>query len=143
MKELHYILRQSKKFFYTQWDDAELIKCIDMLTNLTRQELVTLYTNRWVSHSKTLKKEIFKSLFSEQISKFKDKIKEMDTDKLIEELLNKKSGMVSTARRELRTRFLENVGEDRVKIALAFAESSIKDNKWVESQLKKELYGLG
>ncbi len=143
MEELNYILKQAKRFYYTNWDDSELKKCIDMLTDLPRQELITLYTNRWISHNKTLKKEIIKSLFPDRIGKLNDRIKEMDTEKLIEELLNKKSGMVSLARQELRRRYIENIEEDRTKIALAFAQSSSRDNNWLESQMRKELYGVG
>ena len=62
---------------------------------------------------------------------------------LIEELLNKKGGMVSLARQELRRRYIENDQEDKTKIALAFAQSSVRDNNWLESQMRKELYGIG
>ena len=67
----------------------------------------------------------------------------MDTDKLIEELLDKKGGMVSLARQELRRRYIEKTEEDRTKIALAFAQSSLRDNNWLESQMRKELFGVG
>ena len=140
MEELNYILKQG--FHYTNWDDSELKKCIDMLMDLTRQELITLYTSRWISHNKTLKEEIFKLLFSDKIGKLNDKIKEMDTDKLVEELLDKKGGMVSLARQELRRRYIEETEEDRTKIALAFAQSSLRDNNWLESQMRKELFGV-
>jgi len=143
MEEMNYILKQAKRFHYTNWDDSELKKCIDMLMDLTRQELITLYTSRWISHNKILKEEVFKLLFSDKIGKLKDKIKEMDTEKLIEELLDKKGGMVSLARQELRCRYIENDQEDKAKIALAFAQSSLRDNNWLESQMRKELYGVG
>ena len=129
MEELNYILKQAKRFHYTNWDDSELKKCIDMLMDLTRQELITLYTSRWISHNKTLKEEIFKLLFSDKIGKLNDKIKEMDTDKLL-------------ARQELRRRYIEETEEDRTKIALAFAQSSLRDNNWLESQMRKELFGV-
>ena len=143
MEKLDYILKQAKRFHYTKWDDSELKKCIDMLPDLNRSELVSLYTSRWISHNKTLKEEVFKLLFSDKIGKLNDKIKEMDTEKLIEELLNKKGGMVSKARQELRRRYIENDQEDKTKIALAFAQSSVRDNNWLESQMRKELYGVG
>ena len=133
MEESNYILKQAKRFHYTKWDDSELKKCIDLLPDLNRSELVSLYTSRWITGNKTLKEEIFKLLFSDKIGKQKDRIKEMETDKLIDELLDKKSGMVSLARQELRCRY----------IALAFAQSSLRDNNWLESQMRKELYGVG
>ena len=101
MEESNYILKQAKRFHYTKWDDSELKKCIDLLPDLNRSELVSLYTSRWITGNKTLKEEIFKLLFSDKIGKQKDRIKEMETDKLIDELLDKKSGMVSLARQEL------------------------------------------
>ena len=90
MEEMNYILKQTRRFHYTKWDDSELSKCIDMLPDLNWSELVSLYTSRWIAGNKTLKEEIFKLLFSDKIGKLKDKIKEMDTDKLIEEFLDKK-----------------------------------------------------
>jgi hypothetical protein len=143
MEELNYIIKQAKRFHYTNWDDSELKKCIGMLQDLNRSELVSLYTSRWISYNKTLNEEVFKLLFSDKIGKLNDKIKEMDTEKLIEELLNKKGGMVSLARQELRRRYIENDQEDKTKIALAFAQSSVRDNNWLESQMRKELYGIG
>lgn len=143
MEELNYIIKQAKRFHYTNWDDSEFKKCIGMLQDLNRSELVSLYTSRWISYNKTLKEEVFKLLFSDKIEKLNDKIKEMDTEKLIEELLNKKGGMVSLARQELRRRYIENDQEDKTKIALAFAQSSVRDNNWLESQMRKELYGIG
>jgi len=143
MEELNYIIKQAKRFHYTNWDDSEFKKCIGMLQDLNRSELVSLYTSRWISYNKTLKEEVFKLLFSDKIGKLNDKIKEMDTEKLIEELLNKKGGMVSLARQELRRRYIENDQEDKTKIALAFAQSSDRDNNWLESQMRKELYGIG
>ena len=143
MEELNYIIKQAKRFHYTNWDDSELKKCIGMLQDLNRSELVSLYTSRWISYNKTLKEEVFKLLFSDKIGKLNDKIKEIDTEKLIEELLNKKGGMVSLARQELRRRYIENDQEDKTKIALAFAQSSVRDNNWLESQMRKELYGIG
>ena len=143
MEELNYIIKQAKRFHYTNWDDSEFKKCIGMLQDLNRSELVSLYTSRWISYNKTLKEEVFKLLFSDKIGKLNDKIKEMDTEKLIEELLNKKGGMVSLARQELRRRYIENDQEDKTKIALAFAQSSVRDNNWLESQMRKELHGIG
>jgi hypothetical protein len=143
MEESNYILKQAKRFHYTKWDDSELKKCIDLLPDLNRSEIVSLYTSRWITGNKTLKVEIFKLLFSDKIGKQKDRIKEMETDKLIDELLDKKSGMVSLARQELRCRYIECGREDKEKIALAFAQSSLRDNNWLESQIRKELYGVG
>ena len=46
MTDYEYILQQAKKFHFTGWNDEELRKCVDMLPNLTRQELITLTLNK-------------------------------------------------------------------------------------------------
>ena len=141
MEGLYYIIKQAKRFHFTKWDEHELQKCIELLEELSRLELMHLYTSRWISGEKIIKKEITKHLFPDIVGRKEQRIKEMNTDELIVELLDKKGGLVSLARQELMSRYIENTGDDRAKIALAFAQSSIKDSKWIESQLKKELYG--
>ena len=142
MAELNYILKQARRFHYMKWDESELEKCIDMLASLTRQELVLLYQSRWINGEKRIKTEIFKLLFSDKIGKRVERIKEMSTDELIEDFLNKNSGNVALVRKELKNRYKDNLGEDRAKIALAFAKSSKGDLRWIEIQLQKQLYGL-
>ena len=140
MEKLTYIISQVKKFHYTKWDEAELSKCIEMLTSLNRNELLLLYQNRWILSEKKLRTEIFKLLFSDKIGKREDRIRQLDTDKLIEELLDKKGGNVSLARRELKRRYEENIKDDRSKIKIAFAKSSKNDLRWIEAQIRREIY---
>ena len=140
MEKLTYIISQVKKFHYTKWDEAELSKCIEMLTSLNRNELLLLYQNRWILSEKKLRTEIFKLLFSDKIGKREDRIRKLDTDKLIEELLDKKGGNVSLARRELKRRYEENIKDDRSKIKIAFAKSSKNDLRWIEAQIRREIY---
>ena len=42
MTDLEYIVKQAKKFYYVQWDEAELRKCVDMLPKLEHDELVII-----------------------------------------------------------------------------------------------------
>ena len=140
MEKLTYIISQVKKFHYTKWDEAELSKCIEMLTSLNRNELLLLYQNRWILSEKKLRTEIFKLLFSDKIGKREDRIRQLDTDKPIEELLDKKGGNVSLARRELKRRYEENIKDDRSKIKIAFAKSSKNDLRWIEAQIRREIY---
>ena len=142
MEELNYILKQAKRFHFTKWDESELEKCINMLACLSRQELVSLYQSRWINGEKRIKKEIFKILFADKIGKREERIREMGTDELIEEFLNKNSGNVALTRKELKNRYKDNLGEDRTNIALAFAKSSKGDLRWIEIQLQKQLHGL-
>ena len=142
MEELNYILKQARRFHYTKWDESELEKCIGMMACLSRQELVSLHQSRWINGEKRIKTEIFKILFADKIGKREERIKEMRTDELIEEFLNKNSGNVALTRKELKNRYKDNLGEDRAKIALAFAKSSKADLRWLEIQLQKQLHGL-
>ena len=142
MEELNYILKQARRFHYTKWDECELEKCIGMMACLSRQELVLLHQSRWINGEKRIKTEIFKILFTDKIGKREERIKEMRTDELIEEFLNKNSGNVALTRKELKNRYKDNLGEDRTKIALAFAKSSKGDLRWLEIQLQKQLHGL-
>lgn len=141
MTDFEYILKQERKFHYSKWDDAELHKCIDLLSRMTRKELISLYSSRWIAGDKLLKEEIFKVLYADKIGKREERVKEMNVDELIKEFNNRKSGNVSLVRQELRCRYKVNFGEDRMKIADAFNNSNKGDQKWIELQMRKELYG--
>jgi lysine/ornithine N-monooxygenase len=141
MSDYEYIIKQARKFHYTKWNDAELRECIEMLFGMTRQELISLYSSRWIAGEKLLKEEIFKILYADKIGKREVRIKEMDIDELIEEFNDKKSGNVSLVRQELKSRYKENINEDRIKIANAFNNSNKGDQQWIELQMRKELYG--
>ena len=140
MTDYEYILQQARKFHYSKWSDEELRKCVDMLVGLSRQELTALYTSKWIKEEKVLKQEIFKQLFIDKIGKREERIKNLPIDELIKEFKDKNSGNVSLIRTELKYRYKENVGEDRMKVTLAFNESSKGDQLWIENQMRKELY---
>lgn len=140
MEKLTYIISQAKRFHFSKWDEAELSKCIEMLSSLNRNELLSLYQSRWILGEIKLRTEIFKLLFSDKIGKREDRIRQLDTDKLIEELLDKKGGNVSLARSELKHRYKENQKDDRSKIKIAFAQSSKNDLRWIETQMRREIY---
>jgi hypothetical protein len=140
MEKIKYILNQVRTYHYKPWDCDELEKCIDMLRDLSRQELLLLNSNKWVSADSMLKAEVIKILYTEEFTKREERIVNMDTDELIDLFLNKTDGYVNLAREELKRRYLENLGNNRAKICLAFAHSSLKDFKWIEKQMKKELF---
>jgi hypothetical protein len=141
MTDYEYILQQARKSHYSKWSDEELRKCVDMLVGLSRQELTALYTSKWIKDEKVLKEEIFKQMFYDKIGKREERIKNLSTDELIEEFEDKKSGNVSLIRTEMKYRYKENVGDDRMKVAIAFKKSSRGDQMWIEHQERKELYG--
>jgi hypothetical protein len=41
----------------------------------------------------------------------------------------------------MKFRYKENIGDDRIKITIAFKNSSAGDVSWIEHQERKELYG--
>ena len=135
MSDYEYILKQARKSHYSKWTDEELRKCVDMLPNLSREELTTLIMSKWTRDAKILRESIFNILFKDQIGKREERIKNLDTDALIEEFKDKKSGNVALVRKEMQNRFMEN--KDCDKIAEAFNASVEKDKQWVKSREKK------
>ena len=139
MTDYEYILKQARTFHYSKWDDAELRKCVDMLPNLSREELTALTMNKWTREAKILRESIFNILFKEQIGKREERIKNLETDALIAEFQDRKSGNVSLCRVELRERYL--VGKDMQEIAEAFNSSGEKDQTWLKKQEKTQKDG--
>lgn len=125
MTDYEYILKQIKFFHYKGWEDGELRKCVDMLPNLSRQELVSIYRSKWTLNDKIIRETIFNLLFKDQIGKREVRIKEMDIDQLMEEFRDKKSGNVALIRKELRDRY--KAGKDKQKIAILFEGSTKSD----------------
>ena len=141
MTDFEYIYQQVKLAHYKGWNDEELRKCVDMLIGLTHEELLTLYTSKWLKGDKVMREEVFKCMYADKIGKREERIKNLTTDELLEEFKDKKSGNVSLIRNEMKFRYKENVGDDRVKVTMAFKESSPGDQTWIEHQERKEMYG--
>lgn len=139
MTDYEYILKQARKFHYSKWDDAELRKCVDMLPNLSREELTALTMNKWTREAKILRESIFNILFKEQIGKREERIENLETEALIAEFQDRKSGNVSLCRVELRERYL--AGRDIQEIAEAFNSSGEKDQTWLKKQEKTQKDG--
>ena len=136
MTDYEYILRQARMFHYSKWTDEELRKCVDMLPNLSREELKALTMNKWTKEAKILRESIFNIMFADKIGLREQRIKELDTVALVEEFKDKKSGNVSLIRSEMRNRYKE--GRDCEIIAEAFNASNEKDQQWVKKQEKQE-----
>ena len=139
MTDYEYILKQAREVHYSKWDDAELRKCVDMLPNLSREELTALTMNKWTREAKILRESIFNILFKEQIGKREERIKNLETEALIAEFQDRKSGNVSLCRVELRERYL--AGRDIQEIADAFNSSGEKDQTWLKKQEKTQKDG--
>lgn len=139
MTDYEYILKQARKFHYSKWDDAELRKCVDMLPNLSREELTSLTMNRWTREAKILRESIFNILFKDQIGKREERIRNLETNALIAEFQDRKSGNVSLCRLELRERY--QAGRDMEEIAEAFNNSGDRDQSWLKKQEKTQKDG--
>ena len=139
MTDYEYIMAQSRKFHFTQWDENVLRECQSIMPNLTREELVKVYRSRLLDERHPLKKTAFNVLFADKVGKREERIKALDIDALIEKFKDKKSGNVALIRKELRERY--KVGKDKQKIAGIFNVSTKSDQQWVKSQIRKERYG--
>ena len=135
MSDFEYILNQAKKSHFNGWDDKELRKCVDMLPNLSREELFMLYRSKWIDDGKTIKETIFNLLFADRLGKREERIKGLETPELIEEFKDKHSGNVSLIRSEMQERY--KAGRDCEAIAEAFHNSNKSDQEWIAKQEKK------
>ena len=84
MTDYEYILAQCRKYHFTKWDENELRECQSVLPNLTREELVSVYRSRLLDERHPLKKTAFKVLFADEVGKREERIKNLETDALIE-----------------------------------------------------------
>ena len=137
MTDYEYIYKQAKKYYYSIWPEEELRKCVDMLQNLEHNELISLFNCRWIK--KVLKEEIFNILFMDRLGEREERFKEMSTNELINEFEDKSGGNVSLIREELRHRYKEGLGDDRIKIAAVFQNGTKGDQKWIQLQLRREM----
>lgn len=140
MTDFEYILEDAKLFYYKGWEKGELRKCVDSLPNLTREQLKYLYTNRWVNGSKTLKEEIFKILYMDRLGEREERFKEMSTNELINMFEERSSGNIALIRQELRHRYKEDFGDDRIKIAAVFRRATKGDQMWIELQMRRAFF---
>ena len=107
-----------------------------MLPNLSRQELINLTLNKWTKEAKVLRECIFNILYKDKIGKREERIKNLETNALIAEFLERNSGNVALCRVELKERY--KAGRDMEEIAELFARSNKSDQAWLEKQQKKE-----
>ena len=134
MTDYEYIIKQLRKCHFTGWDDKVMRECIDKLPNLSRQELTALSLSKWTIDYPSFRESIFNILFADKIGLREQRIKELDTQALVEEFKDKKNGNVSLIRSEMQNRYKE--GRDCEIIAEAFNASNEKDQAWVKKQEK-------
>ena len=136
MSDFEYIYQQVKKFHFTGWNDEELRKCVDMLPELSRQELFSLYRNKWIGTEKTLKEAIFNQLFKERIGERDREIKAMSVDELIENLKDE-NGYGKFIVLEMKERFDALEDKDKMKIIDTLSATTKANQRWAEGKRKK------
>ena len=136
MSDFEYIYQQAKKFHFSGWNDEELRKCVDMLPELSRQELFSLYRNMWIEQEKPLKEAIFNQLFKERIGERDRKIKAMTVDELIENL-HDENGYGKFIVLEMKERFDSLDDEDKMKIIDTLSVTTKANQRWAEGKRKK------
>jgi hypothetical protein len=65
----------------------------------------------------------------------------MSTNELINAFGDRSSGNVSLIRQELRRRYKEDLGDDRIKIAAVFRNGTKGDQQWILLQMRREMNG--
>ncbi len=67
MTNYEYILSECKKAHYGKWEDAAVESCIEKLRGLTRDELLRLFTSRWLSKKCKVHEAVFGLLFQARL----------------------------------------------------------------------------
>ena len=75
----------------------------------------------------------------DRLGEREEHFKEMSTNELINEFEERNTGNVSLIRQELRYRYKENMGNDRIKIAAVFRNGTKGDQQWLELQIRREI----
>ena len=136
MTDYEYIIKQCRKAHYSNWNDEELRKCVDMLPNLSRQELISLYRSKWLDQEKVLKDAIFHLLFDARIKERNKKIKAMNVDELIENL-HDENGYGKFIVLEMKERFDSLDDGDKMKIINTLSATTKANKNWAEGKKKQ------
>lgn len=136
MTDFEYILEQCRKAHYSNWNDEELRMCVDMLPNLSRQVLISLYRSKWLDQEKILKDAIFHLLFDARIEERDKKIKAMNVDELIENL-HDENGYGKFIVLEMKERYESLDFDDKMKIIDTLAATTKANQNWAEGKKKK------
>jgi hypothetical protein len=109
---------------------------VDRLPNLSRQELISLYSSKWLDQEKVLKDAIFHLLFDARIEERDKKIKAMNVDELIENL-HDENGYGKFIVLEMKERYESLEFDDKVKIIDTLAATTKANLKWAEGKKKQ------
>ena len=138
MNNYAYIVNECKKAFYGKWDEQAIDACVSRLEILSREELVSLLSCRWLKKNDEVRKEVVKVLFKEQLEQHEQMIATSTIDELGAMLIEKGGNNVKWARIEMKKRYKEASPDDQEKIISYFKKGTTKqDVKWGETREKK------
>lgn len=131
MTDYEYILSECKKAHYGQWDAVSVVNCIEKLRDLTREELLRLFTSRWLVHKCEVREAVFGLLFKEQLERRAAKIRDASVDELGAMLIEKDGNYVVLARKELKERYQRLDHGSQMRIIRYFIKGTTKsDVSW-------------
>ena len=138
MNNYAYIVNECKKAFYGKWDEQAIDACVSRLEILSREELVSLLSCRWLKKNDEVRKEVVKVLFKEQLEQHEQMIATSTIDELGAMLIEKGGNNVKWARIELKKRYQKASPDEQMIIASYFKRGTIKqDVKWGMAHEKK------
>ena len=138
MNNYAYIVNECKKAFYGKWDEQAIDACVSRLEILSREELVSLLSCRWLKKNDEVRKEVVKVLFKEQLEQHEQLIATSTIDELGAMLIEKGGNNVKWARIELKRRYQDASHDEQMRIISYFKKGTTKqDVKWGETHEKK------
>ena len=143
MSNYEFILNECKRAHYGQWNLSASKSCIDKLKGLSREELLRLFTSRWLSRKCEVRDAVFGLLFKKQLEQRETLIRDATIAELGNMLIEKDGNYVKLARKELKERYQRVGHEHQMTIIRFFLQASSKqDKKWGEVREKWQKRGF-
>lgn len=143
MTNYEYILNECKNAHYQRWTPTAVEACIEKLKGLTREELVRVFTSRWLDKKDEVRQAVFELLFKEDLERREAKIHDASIGELGEMLIEKKGNYVKLARQELKERYQHVDHDTQMLIIRYFLKGNTKtDVKWGEVREKWQKRGF-
>lgn len=143
MTNYEYILNECKKAHYQRWTPTAVEACIEKLKGLTREELVRVFTSRWMDEKDELRQVIFERLFHEDLERRDALINNATIENLGAMLIERNGNYVKLARVELKKRYQVVDKKTQMTIIGFFLKAQSKmDKKWGEVREKWQKRGF-
>ncbi|MBO4800913.1 MAG: hypothetical protein J5545_03510 [Bacteroidaceae bacterium] len=143
MTNYEYILIECKNAHYHQWTPTAVEACVKKLKGLTREELVRLFTSRWLDKKDELRQVIFAILFQNEKEQLEAMIHNASVEDLGKMLIEKNGKYVKWARQELKERYQRVDHDTQMSIISFFMRGQTKtDVKWGQVREKWQKRGF-